>query len=73
MIIFKILVILLSIVVSWIIAYSITMVSFWIDLNINNPNSEQMTYMKSHHLKMNKFVWLFTLIIIIVCVFTIDK
>ena len=66
MIIFKILIILASIVLSWVIAYSITMVSFWIDLNINYPDSEQMIYMKRKHLNMNKYVWLFVLIILVV-------
>ena len=65
MIIFKILIILASIVLSWVIAYSITMVSFWIDLNINYPDSEQMTYMKRKHLNMNKYVWLLVFMILV--------
>jgi len=63
--IFKILIILISIIVSWGIAYAITMITFWIDLNITNPDSEQMTYLKRKHLKMNKFIWLFVFIMII--------
>jgi len=66
MIIFKILIVLFSIIMSWFIAYAITMASFWIDLNINNPDSEQMIYMKRKHLNMNKFVWLFVWIILVV-------
>ena len=65
MIIFKILIILASIVISWVIAYSITMASFWIDLNINYPDSEQMTYMKRKHLNMNKYVWLLVFMILV--------
>jgi len=65
MIIFKIVIVLISIIISWIIAYSITMVLFCIDLNINNPDSEQMTYIKRKHLKMNKFVWLVIFIMVI--------
>ena len=65
MTIFKILIILASIVLSWVIAYSITMVSFWIDLNINYPDSEQMTYMQRKHLEMNKYVWLLVFVILV--------
>lgn len=65
MIIFKILIILASIVLSWVIAYSITMVSFWIDLNINYPDSEQMIYMKRKHMNMNKFVWIFVFLMML--------
>jgi len=65
MIIFKILIVLFSIIMSWFIAYAITMVSFWIDLNINYPDSEQMRYMKRKHLNMNKFVWIFVFLMIL--------
>ena len=65
MIIFKILIILASIVLSWVFAYSITMVSFWIDLNINYPDSEQMIYMKRKHLNMNKYVWLLVFMVLV--------
>ena len=65
MIIFKILIIMASIVISWVIAYAITMVSFWIDLNINYPDSEQMTYMQRKHLNMNKYVWLLVFMILV--------
>ena len=65
MIIFRILIVLISIIGSWFIAYAITMASFWIDLNINNPDSEQMIYIKRKHLNMNKFVWLFVFLMIL--------
>ena len=50
---------------SWFIAYAITMASFWIDLNINYPDSEQMIYMKRKHLNMNKYVWLLVFMILV--------
>jgi len=65
MIIFEILFVLISIISSWFIAYAITMASFWIDLNINNPDSEQMIYIKRKHLNMNKFVWLFIFLMLL--------
>jgi hypothetical protein len=65
MIIFKILIVLFSIIMSWFIAYAITMASFWIDLNINYPDSEQMIYMQRKHLNMNKFVWIFVFLMIL--------
>ncbi|MEI6749171.1 MAG: hypothetical protein ACOYMF_14655 [Bacteroidales bacterium] len=38
-------------------AYVFTMFFFWVDLEINNPETtEQMNYLKSRHLKMNKYV-----------------
>ncbi len=65
MIIFQILIILACIVISWLIAYAVTMASFWIDLNINYPDSEQMVYMKRKHLNMNKYVWLIVFIFLV--------
>ena len=67
--IIKILLLILSIPFSWVIAYVITMVSFWIDLNINRPNSEEMIYIKRKHLDMNKYVWIFVFIVLIVLIF----
>jgi hypothetical protein len=64
-ILFKILIVLISIIMSWFIAYAITMASFWIDLNINYPDSEQMTYMQRKHLNMNKYVWIFVFLMML--------
>ena len=48
----------IAIVLSYGVAYALTMASFWIDLNINRPDREQMEFMKKGHLRMNKWVWL---------------
>ena len=34
------------------------MICFWIDLNINRPDREQMAVIKHRHLFMHKFIWL---------------
>lgn len=61
--------VILSIILSYLISYSITMASFWIDLRINNPNKEQASYIKGKHLQMNKFVWLFSFIVLLLYMF----
>ncbi len=58
--------VLFSIVGSYFISYFLTMTAFWIDLNINNPNKEEIILIKKNHLKTNKYIWLIVFLILIV-------
>lgn len=59
-------------ILSYGITYCFTMLFFWIDLEINNPDtSEQIDSIRSRHLKMNKYLNL--AIFIGLCIFVFFK
>lgn len=59
--------ILFSIPVSWGIAYIITMIIFWVDLNINNQDRDKeiRLYLQKKHLDMNLYVNIFVFIVLL--------
>ena len=62
--------ILLSVIICWCVAYAITMAIFYIDLRLNNPDTdEKIKFLKMRHLNMNKYVFLFLFILSLIKIF----
>ena len=61
-----------ALVISWGIAYCFTLLFFWIDLEINDPDTpSQIDQIKKRHLKMNKY--LHVMLFVSICLLILSK